>query len=385
MIASARVLVTGARFQPATILVRALHAEGAVVHGSDPYPLSPALHSRALHRLHHVPAPSREPLAFVDAVAAIVSEEAIDLVIPSYEEGFYLARYRERIPATLFTSPFEVLERLHNKLRFLDLCRELSLPTPTTLTARSREELALRIAQFERFVARPAYSRGGLVMLTNHGPRASQPSLEGCEPTPENPWLVQEFVEGHDACSFSIVHEGRILVHCTYEPTLPAPGGWSIGFRSIDDFGTQRVASTIAAHQRYSGCLGLDFRRTEGGFCLIECNPRTSAGAFLIPQPWIGQALLHPDPSRGTQTVPAGVERQYDALLLDRQLLKLPPRELIRRLFTTPDAFLRPDDLLPSLCYLVSQRHWSQLARREQISAGQAFLEDLSWDGSPLP
>ena len=219
--------------------------------------------------------------------------------------------------------------------------------------------------------------------MTNHGPRDGESTVNDCTPTANNPWLVQPYIDGADACSFSIVRKGKVLVHCAYEPTIPGPGGWSIQFASIEDFGTYEVASAIAEKFSFNGFLSFDYRRTEKGFVLIECNPRLSGGAFLTPEIWNGEALM--GKSHELRMVEAGRRRQYDAYLLDPNMIKLPPRQLIQQLLTTPDTFMQPQDVLPALYFFISLRHWSKLAKQQHIGIGRAFLEDILWDGLPMP
>lgn len=378
-----RVLISTGRFHPATALVRALRAGGAHVHVCDSYKLSPVLHSNAVEETHVVPPAAPDPRRFAEAVGELVQAERIDRVIPVFEEGFFLARYAELVPAPLFAPSFETAARLHNKLRFAELCGELGLQAPETVPARNRDELREAVGRFDEFVARPAFSRGGYLYLTNHGPRAGEVTVDDCQPTADNPWLVQPYVEGDDACSFSIVRDGHVAVHCVYEPTIAAPGGWAVQFESIDDFGTREITARMAAELDYNGFLSLDYRRTSDGVMMIECNPRISAGVQLTPQDWIGEAVLGAPPSE-TRTVPPGVRRQYDALMLEPGLMRLPPRQLIRELLTTPDALMKANDVLPALFLVISRRHWSKIARREHINVGRAFLEDIAWDGTPL-
>ena len=212
------VLVSCGRFYPSIALVRALHEAGARVDVADSYKLAPALHSHAVDKMHVIAAPASDAVQFVDDVAAIVRERDIDLVVPAVEEGFYLAHYADRIPVPIFSPPFSTIERLHDKAHFQEVCRELGLRTPRTITVDSREAHRDAIGQFELFLARPAFSRGGITCHTNHGPRAGEMSVDDVEPTRDNPWLVQEFIEGDDACSFSVVRDGKVVVHCTYEP-----------------------------------------------------------------------------------------------------------------------------------------------------------------------
>ena len=116
---------------------------------------------------------------------------------------------------------------------------------------------------------------------------------------------------------------------------------------------------------------------------MIECNPRCSAGAFLIPADWLGEAVLgNPD---ALHTVEPGHRRQYDLYLLNRHMTHLSAHRLVHELLTTPDAYMAADDILPALYFLISRRHWSEVAKREHVDVGQAFMRDITWDGSPMP
>lgn len=378
-----KVLVTCGRFHPATAVVRALHARGARVDVADSCELSPALHSSAVDHAHIVARPAREPLQFVEDVSAIVRKREIDLIVPTFEEGFYLANYSSMLQAPLFAPPFETISRLHNKSRFSKPFDDLGLPVPETVVATTTDDLRSAVGQFDEFVARPAFSRGGMVYLTNHGPRAGENAIEHCRPTADNPWLVQKFVDGRDACSLSIVRDGNVVVHCPYEPSIAAPGGYSIQFTSIDDFGSFETTSRICAELGYNGFIGFDYRLTAEGPVMIECNPRSAAGAFLIPGDWLGDAIAG-EPGE-LRTVGPGHRRQYDGYLLSPHMARLPAGRLIHELLTTPDAFMAAEDVLPALYFLISRRHWSEVGKREHLTAGEAFVEDVTWDGSAMP
>ncbi len=69
-------------------------------------------------------------------------------------------------------------------------------------------------------------------------------------------------------------------------------GGFSVQFIAIEDFGTLEAASKLAEKFDYTGFLGLDYRGSESGFVVIECNPRLTAGVFVTPEAWTGEAVL---------------------------------------------------------------------------------------------
>jgi hypothetical protein len=378
-----KVLMTSGRFPAAAGLVSALHKGGARVDAVDSYKLAPALHAHQVAQIHVVPGPVGDPLAYVRAVVDIVGDRGIDLITPTFEEGFYLARYRDLLPVPLFAPTFAAIRDLHSKARFVALCKELGLPAPETQVVPDLASLRGAIGGFSHYVARPAFSRGGTTYLTNHGPRAGELAVEDCTPTEQNPWLVQAYVDGRDACSFSIVRDGKVLVHCAYGISISSPSGWSVQFESIDDFGTLDVTARVAERYRYTGFIGFDCRLTTDGFVMIECNPRTSAGLFLTPREWIAEAVL--GGLSALRTVPPGVKRQYDADLVAAGVTGLPVRERLRALLTVPDAFVAEHELLPALLRYTAAYHWTPIAQREHVGVDTAFLADMSWNGEPMP
>ena len=99
------VLVTCGRVSTAVPLVRALHVAGARIDVADSYKLAPALHSNAADQIHVVAPAAREPLRFAQDIAEIVRRRRIDLVVPAFEEGFFLARYAELLAAPCSPRP----------------------------------------------------------------------------------------------------------------------------------------------------------------------------------------------------------------------------------------------------------------------------------------
>ena len=378
-----KVLVTGGRFPAAAALVSFLHKGGARVDASDSYRMAPALHAHQVSKIHEVPGPVEGIGAYIGAIAAIAKKREIDLIVPSYEEGFYLARYRDLLPVQLFAPDFTALSELHSKARFVSLCEELGLPTPKTKVVEDQGALGDALSGFDEYVARPAFSRGGAVYLTNHGPRSGELAVEKCFPTAENPWLIQDYIQGRDVCSSSIVRDGKVLVHSSYGLSMASPSGWSVQFESIEDFGALEVTKKIAERSNYTGFVGFDFRLTDDGFVMIECNPRSEAGMFLMPRDWAAEAVLdHPTELR---VVPPGIRRQYSADLITSAVTGLPLKDRLKAILTTPDAFAAEHELLPALLRYTAGQHWVPIAEREHVSVDIAFLEDMSWNGEPMP
>lgn len=230
-------------------MVRKLAEAGHTVYASDTYDAAPGSHSRYLAGHFVTPAPDANTAGFVDEIERVVRDREIDVVVPTFEEAFFLATRHSRLSeiTTLYTGRFEQLARLHDKSAFQRMASELGVRTPETVLARSDDELRAGIERFPRYFARAAFSRGGVSLLTNTGPLAGHVAVEDCHPTAESPWLVQEFVDGPMVCTYSTVHGGRVTAHCTYR----APRQWEhstgISFLSIDGRASLEVVERIAA------------------------------------------------------------------------------------------------------------------------------------------
>src|SRR4029077_8864511 len=197
-----RLLITSSRMPFALDAIRKLGERGHEVFASDSYAASPGSHSRYLAGHFTTASPSGEPVQFAADVERIAAENEIELVLPMFEEVFYLAAQHERLSAVtkLYAPPFRTLAQVHDKGTFQELCDRLEIRTPQTVLAHNPDELTDAIGRFPAYFARAAFSRGGVGLLTNTGPLAGQLQQGDCHPTEANPWLVQEFVDGPMQC-----------------------------------------------------------------------------------------------------------------------------------------------------------------------------------------
>ncbi|MFT4126527.1 MAG: ATP-grasp domain-containing protein, partial [Gordonia sp. (in: high G+C Gram-positive bacteria)] len=216
-----RILATTSRMPFAVDEIHKLGETGRHVVASDTFGAAPGSHSRGARKHVTVPAPTQHTEEFIAAIEATLDTEQITLLLPMFEEVFYLAAYRDRLTAgrevDLFFPGFDVLRRVHDKVSFTALCRDLGLPVAETITATNLEELAAATTHWEHWFARAAFGRGGLDVATNTGPLAAETSLDTIVPTVDEPWLVQEYLTGVDRCSWSVVQHGEVVLHSCYE------------------------------------------------------------------------------------------------------------------------------------------------------------------------
>jgi len=188
-----RVLITSSRMPFALGMVRRLAAEGRAIYAADDYSLSSGSHSKYLAGHFVYPSPRSDTTGFLAELERIVSEHEIDVLVPTFEETFYISTQIERLShlTTVFASPFSTLAALHNKGAFERLVAKLGLPIPETVVVTSNDELREATGRLGKYFARAAFSRGGVSCLTNTGPLAGWLNIDEVYPTPELPWLVQ--------------------------------------------------------------------------------------------------------------------------------------------------------------------------------------------------
>jgi predicted ATP-grasp superfamily ATP-dependent carboligase len=381
-----RVLVTSSRMPFALDMIRKLADAGNEVWAADDYELAPGSHSRYLAGHFVTASPRDETERFIDDLERIVTDTEIEVVLPAFEEVFYMATQRDRLArhTRVFASAFATLARLHDKATFQSLVTRLGLPTPQTVIATSDDELAAAIERFPRYFARAAFSRGGVSLLTNSGPLAGALKPDDCHPTPSSPWLVQEFVDGPTLCTYSTVHDGRVTTHCMYRIPRQWKHSTGIQFESIDGSDSLALIEPIVTEVGYTGQVSFDFVETRDGLTLIECNPRATDGALLMSSDQLSRGILEPDAE--PSTVAPGQEIQLDLAVLAEgfsdRLRRLPGA--VADLARVEDAGEGWHDPLPTMYSALAAAQSEARSLRDQEQLFVAMAGDISWDGEPI-
>lgn len=388
------ILVTTSRMPFALDEIRKFGAAQHRVFATDTFELSPGSHSKYVTEALLTESPRYATAAFVDRVVEIVDSRGIEVLVPQFEEVFYLARFAERFEGAteLFAPTFDTLAELHDKMRFLARAEAVGLAVPRTQTVTDRAELAEAMRGLPEFFARPVFSRGGVNLFTNTGPLAGAMKLEECAPTAELPWIVQEFVHGHEVCGFSVVKHGRVAAHSTYiHPRMMEHAG-GITYESIVEPQTLSAAASIAEATGYHGQLSLDFVATDRGLVAIECNPRPTAGVLVMPDDMFVGAVLGKK-QRPVRVAPAGARHKISVALM-RDMVRdwrEAPKDIAALFSRSKDVYARRGDLMPALYSLLSYAHVRDYRRdldlpkdrRRDLMAAQFY--DVCWDGTDIP
>ena len=362
------VLLTGGRAPVALDVARHLAGAGVrvVVAESMAWPMTRG--SRAVARSVRVPPPRQQPAAFLEALERLAREEGATLVVPTCEETFTVARLAG-VP--VFTSPLDVLARLHDKGRFAERLAELGLPVPETHRITSRADLAPFVTP--AWVLKPAFSRFGTqALVPPHRPRR----VAALDPTPERPIVAQRFVAGAQVCTTSVCHGGRVLAYAAYRTPFVA-GHAGVWFRHVAHAEARAVAERLAAAERFTGFLSLDFiEAPDGRVVAIECNPRATSGLHLFRDARLAAAILDAEPVE-----PSGGDARLALPMLAAGAAHRLSPAWRRAARTSRDVVWDPRDPLPSLGQMLTAATFLGRAAHHRCSPLAATTHDIEWNG----
>lgn len=394
--AASAVLITGARAPAALEWARLLHAANCRVYVCDSLPAYVSRFSRAAAGAFTVPAPRDGAEAFAAAVTEAVARHRITHVVPTCEEIFYLAQFRERLEeagAALFADSLPALLRLHHKLDFIRTAASHGLRVPATHLIETPADLREALSAWsdrDRVVLKPVYSRFASQVQIG-SPRPGSGHIQTpANLSPANPWVLQQYVEGSPVCTYSIVRNGRVLAHAAYEARYRVGLGAAIQFAALDHPGALRWVRRFAEAERLTGQIAFDFiDGPDGTLFPIECNPRATSGIHLFaPEDGIAEAALrHAEPDREQAMIapPGGRQAMIGfamaAYLLRRRLTWPERRQALRAMRRSRDVLFRARDPWPVLGQGPAMLALLRLARKHGVSLMEASTIDLEWNG----
>jgi hypothetical protein len=191
----------------------------------------------------------------------------------------------------------DTIDEVDDKARFVRTARRLGLTVPETHRITDPGQVAaFAFGDPGRYVLKSiAYDPIRRLDLTRL-PRATAEQTEqfaGSLPISErNPWILQAFVEGPEYCTHSVVHDGRLTLHCCC-----ASSAFQLNYAPLQIPEIEAWVRQFAAELRLTGQLSFDFiRGPDGRYYAIECNPRThSAVSMFYDHPGVARAYLNPD------------------------------------------------------------------------------------------
>ena len=281
-----RVLVLGARAPACMEWLRKLRGAGHCAWAADSMTFPLSRFSKACSGYLKLPRPKTQFTRWHQCLRKAVKSHQIDLIIPTCEEVFYLAKAHDlqSLGCDILCSNFKTLAGLHNKYQFSRLVDSFNVTCPKTVMIESKQSISPHLLESKSYVAKPVFSRFASKTLIK--PSAEQ--LNRIEPSVDSPWVLQEFISGVEYCSYAVVSNGVLLANVCYRPKYRAGLGAGIYFERVEILEIDAFVAQISKSLNFTGQISFDYIRTpEGRIYVIECNPRATSGIHFIKSVWV--------------------------------------------------------------------------------------------------
>lgn len=381
------VLITGARAAAALDLARDFVRAGWDVHLADSVCCRMARWS-AIPATHHTyPAPRQHRAAFQAAIADLVEQHAITLIVPTCEEVFHLSApdLKGHLGDRLFSPALDNLRVLHDKLAFSRFAISAGLNPPESHPIEAAQDNIRYLENSAQWVFKPRYSRfGGETLVA-----PERAKLEELNILQKDKWMVQRRVHGDEVCMHFVAHRGSLVGFAAYQSQWRLGGGASYAFEPVaSDIheNLHEMALALTSTGELHGQFGCDaIVDDQGNIHVIECNPRATSGVHLLTGGHgLVAAIAKGQPMHQPPPAPAYLG---PAMLV----FGLPFAAMSGRLFawrkllgSGRDAISQTGDRLPFAGALVDAAAFSIKALRHNISTNEATTLDIEWNGEEL-
>lgn len=380
------VLILGGRAPVALDHARRFARQGWTVTIADSIPCSISGASRAVAATLRIASPRHEPARFATDLAHACGRHAIDLIVPTCEEVFFVSRYRHLLPRNIrvLADDFDKLRQIHSKWRFLSLAQGCGVNVPCSSLVTSLDE-ARAWAGTRPIVLKPEFSRFGVhVRLYRNGIPDDAPELGEL-----GRWVAQHYLSGTEYCSYSVVDKGRILAHSLYRPTWRMQTSSSFYFEPARIDSIRQFVSSFARKLDFTGQLSFDWiQHADGEVSVLECNPRATSGCHLF-------SLDEPLPAALDGTLDTCIEpssprpRMVSAVMLTAGMIDALKRDDLRGwrhdYRRAHDVIGIRGDRRPIGGALLDLASYARLALARRCNMREAATQDIEWDGEALP
>ncbi|CZT07136.1 uncharacterized protein RAG0_12697 [Rhynchosporium agropyri] len=308
------VLVTGVGMSKGLFIARAFYQAGYTVVGADFEPFFIPVcgrFSKALKTFHRLSKPSDAvgTAAYIDSLVDVIEKEKVDLwvscsgVASALEDGKAAEAVEKLTSCRVVQFGVEMTGLLHEKHSFIDNTAKIGLNTPDTHLITSVEEgLALLHPKSEKsdktFIMKSVGMddsiRADMSLLPFSHVEKTRAHLSNIRPSKTRPFVLQQFINGPEYCTHSIVVRGRVLAF-TCCPSAELLMHYKALSPSDDMFKAMLKYTQIYAEKmgtQMTGHFSIDFLLDRDGneedlmkkIYPIECNPRAHTAVILFAE-----------------------------------------------------------------------------------------------------
>jgi hypothetical protein len=296
------VLVSGGKMTKALVLARLFHAAGhrVVMVETARYRFTGHRFSRAVDAFHVVPDPTSPD--YPDALLRVVREERVDVWVPVSSPASSLPEARA---AVLLEEECETVHldaatvaRVDDKHAFAEMAEEAGLAVPATHRITDPQQ----VLDFD-FDAHPGpwvlksipydpVRRLDLTPLPRPTPEETAAFVRDLPISPEQPWILQELLDGTEWCTHGTARDGRLTAWVCCRSS-----SWQLTYEQVDHPAVRAWVERFVAFHGLTGQVSFDLMEDADGVVrAIECNPRThSAITLLAGRPEVAAAYLDDD------------------------------------------------------------------------------------------
>lgn len=374
------VLVTGVGMSKGLVLARSFYQAGHNVLGADFDRNACGRVSKAISKFYTLRKPTAESgsAAYIQGLLEVVLSEEVDLwvscsgVASATEDGEAKEIIEARTSCRAIQFDVPTTQTLHEKHSFIARTQSLGLDVPETHTitdCRSAEKALGEGPSGRKYIMKPIgmddVNRGDLTLLPKDTEPETAKHLSKLEVSEKAPWIMQQFIEGPEYCTHSLVIKGHVkaFVACPsaellmhYEALRPD----SKLSQAMLKF-TQRYAT--AEGKDFTGHLSFDFmvdrsqvealsigkQNAELVLYPIECNPRAHTAVVLfrgipgLPKAYLSlldnASSMQPNgKTRGTESSILTPQQGERFFWIGHDLVELVVLPLLSILFFMPQA-----------------------------------------------
>ena len=296
------VLISGGKMTKALQLARSFSRAGhrVVLVEQEKYRFTGHRFSADVDRFVTVPRPQDE--GYVEALLAIVEAEGVDIYVPvcspvaSYYDALAKAALAKHCEV-LHLEP-DVVHDLDDKEAFVRLAASLGLAVPDSHRITDPQQVVdFDFAASDRTyvlksIGYDSVRRLDLTRLPLPTPEQTAAFVRALPISADNPWILQEFIQGAEFCTHSTVRDGRVQVWCCC-----ASSAFQINYEMVDKPAIKAWVTAFVGALQLTGQVAFDFiEAADGRVFAIECNPRThSAITMFYNHPGVACAYLDDD------------------------------------------------------------------------------------------